>query len=88
MQVPQVYRNTISFISISVLYIYSCCRVHKKREMLNDDVLGIVDSYTDFRCLACGTRISIFSTESLSLDCQWFCDYYCAQWLIFKEMAD
>ena len=56
--------------------------------MLNDDVLGIVDSYTDFRCLVCGTRISIFSTESLSLDCQWFCDYYCAQWLIFKEMAD
>lgn len=83
MQVPQVYRNTISFISISVLYIYSCCRV-----MLNDDVLGIVDSYTDFRCLVCGTRISIFSTESLSLDCQWFCDYYCAQWLIFKETAD
>ena len=83
MQVPQVYRNTISFISISVLYIYSCCC-----EMLNDDVLGIVDSYTDFRCLVCGTRISIFSTESLSLDCQWFCDYYCAQWLIFKEMAD
>lgn len=48
---------------------------------LNDDVIGIIEDYADFRCMWCKKKISVFNLIWIKVGTVYFCDKYCSQWL-------
>ena len=63
--------------------IYYMCVIYTMNPILNDDVLRIIDSYTNIYCGWCNKRIVFYNNrEFCKVHTHFFCDVYCAQWLL------